>query len=102
MTVIRMGAAGLLALAAGVVVALAMRYRLARVFLAVAPGALLAFIGVYIAFAQVRYRTPPVFEWPTLFPRARSLAWIAVLFAVAAVAVDLTRRAATRRPASRR
>ena len=61
----------------------------ARLFLAVAPAALLAFIGVYIAFAQVRYQTPPVFEWPTVFPRARSLAWIAVLLAVAAVVVDL-------------
>ena len=62
-------------------------------FLAVAPAALLVFIGVYIAFAQIRYRTPPVFEWPTVYPRARSLAWIAVLLAVAAIVVDLTSRA---------
>jgi hypothetical protein len=86
----------------GVVVALALQWRPARVFLAVAPAALLAFIGVYIAFAQVRYETPPVFEWPTLFPRARSLAWIALLLAVGAVAVDLTRRAAARRSVLRR
>ena len=51
------------------------------VFLAIAPAALVVFVGLYIAFAQVRYQTPPVFEWPTVFPRARSLAWIAVLLA---------------------
>ena len=71
-------------------------------FLAIAPAALVAFVGLYIAFAQVRYQTPPVFEWPTVFPRARSLAWIAVLLAVAAVMVDLTRRAAARRADPRR
>jgi hypothetical protein len=82
---------------AGVTVALAMRARIARLVLAVAPAALLLVIGTYMAFAQVRYRTPPVFEWPTVFPRARSLAWIALILAVGAVVADLARRRDGRR-----
>ncbi|MGH8977771.1 MAG: hypothetical protein ACRDV7_06820, partial [Acidimicrobiia bacterium] len=85
----------------GIAVALALRWRAAQVFLAVAPAVLLAIIGLYVAVSQARHQTPTVFEWPTVFPRARSLAWIALLFAVGAVAVDLTRRASSRREHTR-
>ena len=78
----------------GVVVAAALRWRAVRLFLAVAPAFLLAGAGLYIAFAQVRYQTPPIFEWPTVFPRARTMAWLALVFLGAAVVVDLVRRRA--------
>ena len=62
---------------------------------------LLAGAGLYIAFAQVRYQTPPIFEWPTVFPRARTMAWLALVFLGAAVVVDLVRRRAFSRRENR-
>jgi hypothetical protein len=76
----------------GVIVAAALRWRAVRLFLAVAPAFLLAGAGLYIAFAQIRYQTPPIFEWPTVFPRARTMAWLALVLLGAAVVVDLVRR----------
>ena len=81
----------------GVVVAAALRWRVVRLFLAIAPAFLLASAGLYIAFAQHRYRTPPIFEWPTVFPRARTMAWLALVLLGAAVVVDLVRRRGLRR-----
>ena len=66
---------GLLAAAAVGVVAFRPSW---RVLLVVLPGALLVGCGAYIAVQQHRYRFPPVFEWPTLFPHAAPLAWIAL------------------------
>jgi arabinofuranan 3-O-arabinosyltransferase len=72
-------------------VAFGQRSRVGRLVLLLAPPALVVLIGVYIAWSQRRYDIPPVFEWPTLFPRARTLAWLALLLAVGAVALDLPR-----------
>ena len=52
------------------------------------PGALLALCALYIVVEQYRYRYPSVFEWPTVFPHARTLAWIAVML----LAADAHRR----------
>jgi hypothetical protein len=95
-------AAPWIGLVVGVVTAIAMRWRLGRVLLAAAPGALVGGIGAYIAIDQHRYHIPPVFEWPTAFPRARTLAWIAVLLIAVFVVVDAARhwreRARAREP----
>ena len=37
-------------------------------------------VTAYILYLQHHFRFPPVFEWPTLFPLARPLAWLAVVF----------------------
>ncbi len=50
-----------------------------RRWLMVVPAVLLAGCGAYIALQQYRFRFPPVFEWPTLFTRARTPAWLAVM-----------------------
>lgn len=77
----------------GVVVALATAAALtwgrARFVLAILPAVLIALAGAYMVVGQVRHEFPPIFEWPTLFPRARSLAWLAVTLLVARIAVDL-------------
>jgi hypothetical protein len=63
------------------------------------PAALLALCGLYIVVEQYRYRYPPVFEWPTVFPHARTLAWIAVVLVMADGVVEILRsRAGPRRP----
>jgi hypothetical protein len=48
--------------------------------------------GAYIAFRQARRHLPPIFEWPTLFVRARTLGWLAVVVLAADVAVELVTR----------
>jgi hypothetical protein len=48
--------------------------------------------GLYIAFRQARHHLPPIFEWPTLFVRARTLGWLAVVVLAADVAVELVTR----------
>ena len=53
------------------------------------PAALLGLCGLYVAVEQYRYRYPPVFEWPTVFPHARTLAWIAVVLLVGDAVVEL-------------
>ncbi len=50
-----------------------------RVLVAAIPGVLLVVCGLYIVTQQARFHYPAVFEWPTLFGRARTLAWIAVM-----------------------
>jgi arabinofuranan 3-O-arabinosyltransferase len=84
----------------GAAVAVALRWRLGRVFLAVAPAVLMLVAGLYIAYTQIRYDTPAIFEWPTVFPRARTLAWFALLLTGATVVVDLVRRVSRRAPTS--
>jgi hypothetical protein len=63
-----------------------------RAIVMLVPGALLALCGAYILFGQIRYRYPSVFEWPTVFPRARTIAWIAVMLLAADALVELVRR----------
>ncbi|MCU1467396.1 MAG: hypothetical protein JWM72_3324, partial [Actinomycetia bacterium] len=83
-------------LTAIVVFAMIERPRL-RGLVMLVPAALLAVCALYIVVEQYRYRYPPVFEWPTLFPRARTLAWIAVMLLAADAIVDILRsRARTR------
>jgi hypothetical protein len=49
---------------------------------------------VYLVLQQHRYRYPSVFEWPTLFPRARTPAWIAVVLLAGDAMIDVVRRRA--------
>jgi hypothetical protein len=69
---------------AGVVVlvlvaAIAWRPRL-RTVLVLTPAVCLVLVTAYVLYLQHHLRFPPVFEWPTLFPLARPLAWMAVVF----------------------
>jgi hypothetical protein len=50
-----------------------------RMYVLVLPATILLLCGIYIALQQSRHVYPSVFEWPTLFPRARTPAWIAVM-----------------------
>jgi hypothetical protein len=76
----------------GVVVVLllvAMQWRpRARVVLVLGPAVLLVLAGAYILYVQHHFQFPPVFEWPSLFPLARPLAWLAVVFLAVDVAVE--------------
>ncbi|MFM8972949.1 MAG: hypothetical protein ACKOOG_09990, partial [Actinomycetota bacterium] len=63
----------------GALIALvAVRPRL-RPFVMAIPAVILLGAGAYIVVQQWRYGYPPVFEWPTLFGRVRTPAWIAVM-----------------------
>jgi arabinofuranan 3-O-arabinosyltransferase len=62
-----------------------------RTVVMVIPGALLAVCGAYIVFGQIRYNYPAVFEWPTVFPRARTIAWFAVVLLAADALLELVR-----------
>ncbi len=86
-------------LIAAVVFVIVTRPRLRDPVLAV-PAVLLALCGAYIVVEQYRYRYPPVFEWPTVFPHARTLAWVAVMLLTADAVVDIVRgrRSQTPRP----
>ena len=42
-----------------------------RPYLLALPAALMLLCGFYMIIEQARFHFPPVFEWPTLFPRAR-------------------------------
>jgi hypothetical protein len=66
-----------------VLVLLSLRFPHARAVLVLAPPVLLGFVGLYIAVQQWRYELPPVFEWPTLFPRAETPAWLAIVLLAA-------------------
>ena len=72
---------------AGVLVALLVLLVLffppARAVLTLAPPVLLGLAALYIAGKQQRYELPPVFEWPTLFPRAETPAWLAMVLVAA-------------------
>lgn len=78
------------ALAAVVVFVTVVRPRL-RPLAMLVPGAFLAVSALYIVVEQYRYRYPPVFEWPTVFPHARTLAWIAVILLTADGIVEILR-----------
>ena len=52
------------------------------------PPLLLALAGVYILYLQHHFRFPPLFEWPTLFPYARPLGWLAVVLLAADVVAE--------------
>jgi arabinofuranan 3-O-arabinosyltransferase len=56
-----------------------------RVVLVLGPSLLLALAAAYIVYLQRHFRFPSLFEWPTLFPYARPLAWLAVVFLAADV-----------------
>jgi hypothetical protein len=64
----------------------------ARGILALLPALLLGLAGSYVAYRQHRDHLPPVFEWPTLFPRARTLGWLAIVLLGADAVVELVRR----------
>ncbi|MDP9333126.1 MAG: alpha-(1-_3)-arabinofuranosyltransferase [Actinomycetota bacterium] len=85
------------ALAAAVTFVVLARPRL-RPLTMLAPAALLGLCGLYIAVQQYRYRYPAVFEWPTVFPRARTLAWIAVILLTADGIVEILRSRPGREP----
>lgn len=63
----------------------------ARWLLSLTPPLILAAAGLYIALKQFSNQFPPVFEWPTLFPRARTLGWLAVVLLAADALVELLR-----------
>jgi hypothetical protein len=81
---------------AGVVVAvlvfLALRFPPTRAALGLAPPVLIGLTALYIAAKQQRYEMPPVFEWPTLFPRAETPGWLAIILLSADAFVELLRR----------
>jgi hypothetical protein len=75
-----------------VLLAVAFRVPRARASLAIAPPVLVAMIGLYVAYKQVRSPVPPVFEWPTLFSRATSPAWAAIVLFGADALYEMVRR----------
>ncbi len=77
-------------LTALVVFGLVVRPRV-RPWILTVPALLLALCAVYIVVEQARYRYPSVFEWPTVFPHSRTLAWIAVLLLTADAIVEILR-----------
>ena len=62
-----------------------------RPWVMLAPAALLAVCALYIVVEQHRYLYPSVFEWPTVFPHARTPAWIAVGLLAADAVVEVLR-----------
>ena len=89
------GAAAVVAPWVGLVVAALVAAALARPgvrgVLALLPPVLLGLAGLYIAYMQHRDRVPPVFEWPTMFPRARTLGWLAIVLLGADAVVEVLR-----------
>jgi hypothetical protein len=86
---------------AAATIALTARARVRAVVLFV-PAALLALCELYIVVQQYRYNYPSVFEWPTLFPHARTPAWIALALLTADGVVEIVQRRLTRLPVSHR
>ncbi len=56
-----------------------------RVVLVLGPSLLLTLAAAYIVYLQHHFQFPSLFEWPTLFPYARPLGWLAVVFLAADV-----------------
>jgi hypothetical protein len=77
-------------LVAGVVALVIAQPRWRAVVLLV-PAALLALCALYLMVEQFRYRYPSVFEWPTVFPHARTPAWIAVVLLAADAVTEILR-----------
>jgi len=73
-------------------VALALRVPRARALLALGAPAALGVAGLWIAVSQIRNHAPPVFEWPTFFPRTRTLGWLAIVLLAADALVELLHR----------
>jgi len=71
-------------------VAMQWRPRL-RGVLVLGPPVFLALVTAYVVYLQHHFRFPPLFEWPTLFPLARPLGWLAVVFLAADVLVERVR-----------
>src|SRR5205085_12008906 len=69
----------------------------ARAGLALIPAFLVGIIGLYIAYRQSTNILPPVFEWPILFTRSVTPAWIAITLFAADALYEMVRRG--RRPA---
>ena len=59
-----------------------------RGLVALAPVMLIVHVTVYVVYLQHHFRFPPVFEWPTLFPLARPLGWLAVVLLAVDVVVE--------------
>ena len=62
-----------------------------RTMLALAGPAAALLVGVFIAVQQARWKYPPIFEWPTLFPRVRPLGWLAAVVPALVWVVDRLR-----------
>jgi hypothetical protein len=82
-----------------ILVLLALWFPPARAVLALAPPVLLGLVALYIGVKQQQDHLPPVFEWPTLFPRAETPAWLAIVFVAADAWVEWLR---TRYPVANR
>jgi hypothetical protein len=78
-------------LVTAVLVLLALRFPPARAVLTLAPPVLVGLLALYIAAKQQRYQLPPVFEWPTLFPRAETPGWLAIVLLSADAFVEFLR-----------
>jgi hypothetical protein len=76
----------------GALTLLVLRWPRGRRWFALLAPAFVVLAAVYIAFRQARHHLPPIFEWPTLFVRARTLGWLAVVVLAADVAVEIVTR----------
>jgi arabinofuranan 3-O-arabinosyltransferase len=86
--------------AVGLLIGLALWIPRARIVLTFAPATLLGLAALYIAAKQAHSHFPQVFEWPTLFPRANTLAWLAMVLLAADAFVELIRTPRRRAPAN--
>jgi arabinofuranan 3-O-arabinosyltransferase len=73
----------------------------ARSLLTVGSVTLVAATGLYFVAEQYRYRYPAEFEWPTFFPIANTLVWIAIALLLADIVVELVRRGRPGGPSGR-
>jgi len=71
--------------------AIALVHPRSRGVLVLLPPVLLGAVGLYVAYRQQRDHLPPVFEWPTLFPRARTLGWLAIVLLGVDALIELVR-----------
>ncbi len=83
-----------LGVALGILVVAAMVRPRIRAAMMLVPAVFLTAAAGYIAIRQARRHLPPIFEWPTFFFRARTIAWVAivVLAADAVIEIVLSRR----------
>ena len=81
--------------AIGALTLLVLRWPRGRRWFALLAPAFVVLAGAYIAYRQARHHLPPIFEWPTLFVRARTLGWLAVMVLAADVAVEVVTRRRT-------
>ena len=62
-----------------------------RVVLGLGPAVLLVLVTAYVVYLQHHLRFPQAFEWPTLFPLGRPLAWLAIVLLGVDVFVERVR-----------